>query len=120
MITTEEIREFALSLPHVTEETPFGPDNLVYKVGGRMFLLLSLDEPYPFFNVKCDPERAIDLRVRYEAVTPGYHMHKAHWNSIRGDKDLDKKGVIQEIKLSYDLVFDKLPKKVKAELQQNV
>lgn len=118
MITTEEVREVALALPYVTEEMPFGPDHLVYKVGGKMFLLLSLDEPHMAMNVKCDPDRAIELRMRYEAVQPGYHMNKTHWNTIRGDKDMDKKSVIAEIHLSYQLVYDKLPKKLKAELSQ--
>lgn len=118
MISTEELREVALSLPNVTEEMPFGPDHLVYKVGGKMFMLLSLDSPYPSINVKCDPDRAIELRMRYEAVEPGYHMNKTHWNTIRGDKDMDKKSVISEIHHSYELVYDKLPKKLKAELSQ--
>ena len=118
MITTEEIREIALSLPYVTEEMPFGPDDLAYKVGGKMFLLLSLDEPYAVMNVKCDPDRAIDLRMRYEAVRPGYHMNKTHWNTIRGDMDMDKKTVTAEIHLSYQLVYNKLPKRVKTELSQ--
>ncbi len=116
MIGIEELREVALSLPYATEEMPFGPDNLVFKVGGKMFMLLSLDEPGGFINVKCDPERAIDLRSRYEAVIPGYHMNKTHWNSIRCDRDLDRSGVEEEIRHSYALVYASLSAKVKAQL----
>lgn len=118
MITIEEVRDIALSLPYVTEEMPFGPDHLVYKVGGKIFLILSLGEPYAAMNLKCDPERAIELRMRYEAVQPGYHMNKTHWNTIRGDKDMDKNAVIAEVHHSYRLVYDKLPKRLKVELSQ--
>lgn len=118
MITIEDLREVALSLPYVSEEMPFGPDYIVYKVGGKMFMLLALDTPYPSINVKCDPDRAIELRMRYSAVRPGYHMNKRHWNTIRGDMDMDKRGIVHEIHLSYQLVFEKLPKKTKTSLQE--
>ncbi len=75
-------REYCLAKPDATESTPFGPDNLVFKVGGKMFALLAIDEIPPTANLKCDPDRALELRDRYEDVRPGYHMNKRHWNTV--------------------------------------
>ena len=69
-----EFREYCLTKPGASEETPFGPDVLVFKVGGKIFALAALDEVPPRVNVKCDPDLALDLRDRYDQVTPGYHM----------------------------------------------
>ena len=81
-----EFREYCLSKPGASEETPFGPDVLVFKVGGKMFALAALDEVPPRVNLKCDPDLALDLRDRYEQVTPGYHMNKKHWNTVEIDQ----------------------------------
>jgi predicted DNA-binding protein (MmcQ/YjbR family) len=79
----EEIRDFALSLENVSEGFPFGESVLVFKTNNKMFLLLPLDEAELQFNVKCDPELALQLREEYpDAVFPGYHMNKKHWNTI--------------------------------------
>lgn len=107
-----------LSKAHVSEETPFGPDVLVYKVGGKMFALLTIEEVPVRMNLKCDPERAMDLRDRYEGIIPGYHMNKKHWNTLVLDQILSEKLIRELIDHSYDLVFVSLPKKVKAVLQE--
>ncbi len=79
----EEIRDFALSLPDSSEGFPFGPTVLVFKTNGKMFLLLPLDTDQTQFNVKADPEWAIELRERFpEVILPGYHMNKTHWNTV--------------------------------------
>jgi predicted DNA-binding protein (MmcQ/YjbR family) len=106
----EAFQQFCLSLPHTTEELPFGPDTLVYKVQGKMFALTSLDS-FSSINLKCAPEEAIELRERYAAVTPGYHMNKKHWNSIAIDNSISDTLLKKWIRNSYDLVAATLPKK---------
>lgn len=79
----DEIREYCLSKPGVEEALPFGPDVLVYKVNGKLFLLTGFDNDPVQFNVKCDPEKAIELREEFpDTVLPGYHMNKKHWNTV--------------------------------------
>jgi len=109
----EEIREYALSKPDVEEGFPFGETALVFKTGGKMFLLLSLDESPPSFNVKCDPDKALELREAYACINPGYHMNKKHWNTITVDGTLDKKMLLEQIDHSYNLVAG-ISKKKKA------
>src|SRR5437016_10479101 len=77
-----EFREYCLREPGASEDTPFGPDVLVFKVGGKMFALAALDEVPPRVNLKCAPDRALELRDRYEEIRPGYHMNKKHWNTV--------------------------------------
>lgn len=98
-----EIREYCLSFPGATETTPFDETTLVYKVGGKMFLLTDMENGR-WINVKCNPDRAIELRERYEEVTPGWHMNKRHWNTIRIDGDLPAQLIREWIRDSYDLV----------------
>ncbi len=114
----EELRDYCLQKSHVTEELPFGPDTLVFKVAGKVFLLTGLDRPDFAFNVKCDPEKAIQLRAQYPCVQPGYHMNKTHWNTIQIDGSVSDKIVKTWIDHSYELIFDSLPKKVKLELEK--
>ncbi len=103
----EEIRNYALSKPEAWEDTPFGPNNLVFKYGGKMFLLLSLDSSPVTINAKCEPARAIALRERYEAIQPGYHMNKMHWNTITVDGTLGRDLLKEMIDHSYELVAGK-------------
>lgn len=104
----ERLREYALSLPGVEETMPFGPDNVVFKVNGKMFCLLSLDTHPVQFNVKCDPEVAIELREQHPtAILPGYHMNKKHWNTVVADGSLPSKQLQQFIYDSYALVTSK-------------
>ena len=112
----EDAIAHCLSQAHVTEETPFGPAVLVYKVGGKMF---ALTEPGDFpatMNLKCDPDRALDLRDRFAAIRPGYHMNKRHWNTLTLDGSLPSALVRELIEHSYQLVVRGLPRKVREEL----
>lgn len=111
----EELREYCLQKPAVTESLPFGDDTLVYKVGGKMFILAGIT-PGDSFNAKCDPELAIELREKFTEVTPGYHMNKAHWNTIYMSGSLNSKQLRDMIDHSYDLVLKSLPKKLQADI----
>ena len=102
-----------LSLPGVEETTPFGPETIVYKVGGKMFALAIPDELPHRVNLKCDPERALELRDRYEDIQPGYHMNKRHWNTLTLGSRLPTKLVRELIEHSYHLVVASLPRKVR-------
>ena len=111
----QQLYEFCLNKKGVTEHFPFDEDTLVFKVGGKMFCLTSLREwenGTPSLNLKCNPERAIALREQYEAVKPGYHMSKVHWNTVSVHLDVSSKLLIELINHSYDLVFDSLTKKL--------
>lgn len=112
----ETLQEYCLSKKAVEETLPFGPDVLVYKVAGKVFLLCPLDSEQFQFNVKCDPDLAIELRDQYRCVLPGYHMNKKHWNTIIGDGSVSDKILKQWIDHSYQLVFDSLSKKEKERL----
>lgn len=103
----EQLREYCLSKTGAEEALPFGPETLVFKVDGRIFLLTSLDN-YPLqFNVKCDPDLAIELREQYASITPGYHMNKKHWNTILVDGTLSLQQLHEYIDHSYHLVKKK-------------
>lgn len=115
-MNVESFREYCLSKPSATESTPFGPDNIVFKVEGKMFALLALDELPTAVNLKCDPDLALDLRDRYEQVQPGYHMNKRHWNTVVLDGKIPDKEVRKMIDDSYGLVVHSLPKAKRAKL----
>jgi predicted DNA-binding protein (MmcQ/YjbR family) len=106
----EELREYCISKKGVEETLPFGPDTLVFKVIGKVFLLTGLDSDRVEFNVKCDPEKAIELREHYSCVLPGYHMNKKHWNTIIVDGSASIKLLKEWIDHSYDLVVSGLSK----------
>jgi len=114
----EEYRDFCFSLPGTTEETPFGPDTLVFKVGGKIFALTDL-QTFASFNVKCEPERAVDLRERYDFVRPGFHMNKKHWNTILIGAGATDGQLREWLTDSYELIVAALPKAVREELRQN-
>lgn len=103
----EELRDYALSLKEVTEGFPFGEETLVFKVGGKVFLLTSLISKPLSFNVKCDPDEAVELREKYDCVLPGYHMNKKHWNTIIVDGTFTKTQLEKFILESYLLVLKK-------------
>lgn len=115
----EEYREYCLSFKGVTEEMPFDDKVLVFKVMGKMFCLTDINN-FESINVKCDPETAIELRHQYEAVKPGYHMNKKHWNTILVDGSLPDTELKKWITHSYDLVTTKLTKKQQETLQNLV
>ena len=103
-------REYCLSKPGATEDTPFGEDVLVFKVGGKVFALAPLDEVPAAANLKCDPDLALELRDRYEQVRAGYHMNKNHWNTVEIDSGIPDTELRKMIDHSYELVLRTLPK----------
>ena len=113
----DEIREYCLLKKGVEECTPFGDDTLVFKVMGKMFLLAGIESEPVQFNAKCEPEKAIELREKYQCVQPGYHMNKQHWNTIICDGSVSDKLIKQWIDESYTLVVMSLTKKIKTELE---
>lgn len=109
----EQVRDYALSLPDVEEACPFGPETLVFKTNAKLFLLLPLDEEDVRFNVKCEPEKAIEQRLEYpDSILPGYHMNKKHWNTIIVDGRLSHQQLKEIIHDSYQLVAPKKKKKI--------
>ena len=113
----EEIRDYCLSFNGVTEECPFGPEVLVFKVMGKMFALLPLDSPELTISLKNSPEKNQDLRSEYWFITGAYHMSKVHWNSIQIDFSVKKELVFSLVFESYELVKQGLTKKLKLELE---
>lgn len=104
----EALRDYVLLKENVTEGFPFGEETLVFKVNDKLFLLISLESQPLQFNVKCDPDLAIELREEYPtAVLPGYHMNKKHWNTIVLDGTLSKKQLLKMVDDSYELVKGK-------------
>ena len=116
-MNVESLREYGLQKPGAEESMPFGDDTLVFKVAGKIFLLISLNEPNRF-NVKCDPDLAVELREKFSDVKPGFHMNKVHWNTVYFDGSLTEKHLHEMIDHSYDLVVKSLPKKVQQALQE--
>lgn len=113
------IRDHCLSLPYVTEDMPFDQTTLVFRVGGKMFALTDLEASPVSCTLKCDPERALQLREHYDSIKPGYHMNKQHWNSVYIDGDVDVALLHELIEHSYQLIHDKLTKKQKEALIVN-
>lgn len=111
----EEFRDYCMAKPGVTEEFPFDETTLVFKVMGKMFVLTNLEGDWTV-NLKCDPIRAIELREMYPAIQPGYHMHKALWNTVVMDGSLTRQLFLELVDHSYELVVNKLPLKLKQEL----
>ena len=108
--------DFCLQKPFVTETFPFDDKTLVMKVGGKMFALADVND-FTSINLKCDPEKAIELRERYAGITPGFHMNKKHWNTVHVNEDVPEAMINELISESYTLVYNSLPKKIKHELE---
>jgi predicted DNA-binding protein (MmcQ/YjbR family) len=115
-VNIEEIRDYCLAKPGVTEDMPFGEDTLVFRIGQKLFLLTSLLQG-DRFNAKCDPERAIELREQHTEVQPGYHMNKKHWNTVHIDGNLSRRQLCEMIDHSYDLVLKTLPKNARERIK---
>lgn len=109
-MNVEQGREYCLGKPAATEDSPFGPEHIVFKIGGKMFALLAFEEIPPTTNLKCDPDLALELRDRYEEVRPGYHMNKKHWNTVQIDGAIPLAEVTKMIDHSYQLVVKSLPR----------
>ncbi len=111
----ERFRQLCLQKAGVTEEMPFGPDTLVFKVCGKIFALTDLDT-FSRVNLKCDPGRAVELREEHAGITPGYHMNKQHWNTVSTDGSVKDALLMELLDHSYALVVASLPRKMREEL----
>lgn len=116
-MTLEDFAEYCLAKPGVTDHFPFDENTLVFKVMGKMFALTDVNE-FSGINLKCEPDLAVELRERYQAVKPGYHMNKIHWNTVEVNSDAPDKIVYEWIDLSYQLIVKSLTKKQREELNQ--
>ncbi len=112
----EQIRDYCLAKAGTTESFPFDEVTLVFKVMGKMFALVALDSQPPSLNLKCDPERAIELRAAYPSILPGYHMNKTHWNTVSADDSIGSELLKELIDHSYQLVVKSLKKTEKQAL----
>jgi predicted DNA-binding protein (MmcQ/YjbR family) len=110
----ESVRTYCLAKKAVTESLPFDDETLVFKVAGKIFSLLSLSGDWGM-NLKCDPEKAVELREQYPEIVPGYHMNKAHWNTIQLNGNLSEKMIFDLIDHSYQLIVNSLSRKQKIE-----
>lgn len=117
-MTVEDIRKYSLDKKGVTEGFPFGDSALVFKVGDKMFLLVSMESQPVTFSVKTDPEWSAELREQHQQITGAYHMNKMHWNSVVCD-GLKKELILKLIDHSYDLIFESLTKKKKQEILES-
>ena len=106
----EKLRKYLLEKKATTEELPFGPQALVFKVLGKMFALVAWESNPLRISLKCDPEHALALRAIYNSVTSGSHLHKDHWNSVALDGSIPEKEILKMIDHSYELVVKKLRK----------
>jgi len=112
----EKYRAFCLSLNEAKEGMPFDEKTLVFSIYGKMFSSTNI-ETFDLINVKCEPEKVIELRKQFDAVIPGYYMNKNHWNSIKMDNSISDEQIQEWIENSYKLVVSKLPKKIQKELR---
>ncbi len=114
----EEFREYCLAKRMVTESFPFDATTLVFKVGGKMFALTGLDDPEFKVNLKCDPDKAEELRETYPAIRPGFHMNKSHWNTVTVDGSFSMALFRELIDHSYALIVSSLPKDIREQIER--
>lgn len=115
-MTLEQLQAYCAKKSGVSWDTPFGPDVLVFRVAGKMFALAPINV-FDTVNLKCDPERAVELRERYVGIIPGFHMNKQHWNTVDVTGDVPQKLIWELVDHSYELVRASLPKKVRHEIK---
>jgi len=115
-MTIDVYREYCLSFKGVIEDLPFDENTLVFKVKGKIFALTDIDL-FDSINLKCDPEEAIELRERYAGITPGYHMNKRHWITVKSDGSVPVKLIYELTEKSYNLVINKLPRRDREDLK---
>jgi predicted DNA-binding protein (MmcQ/YjbR family) len=111
----EAYREYCLRKPHTTEDFPFDENVLVFRIGGKIYSLCDVNS-FESANLKCDPERAVELRERYEGIVPGYHMNKVHWNTVSMNGSVPDSIIRELVDQSYDLIKASLSKKVREQL----
>ena len=106
-MTLETARRLCLSLEDAREDQPFGPETLVFKINNKIFAILPFDSHPASINCKCNPGRALQLREQYSGITPGYHMNKKHWNTVKVSPRLSWTLICEMIEHSYGLVCKK-------------
>ncbi|MFP4369723.1 MAG: MmcQ/YjbR family DNA-binding protein [Candidatus Kapaibacterium sp.] len=116
----ENFRAYCLSLPAVTEDFPFDETTLCFRVGGKIFAISDVEAPQFSVNLKCDPEKAIELRERFECVKPGWHMNKKLWNTITPDATIEDDLVLELARHSYELIFQSLKKSIREEIERGL
>jgi predicted DNA-binding protein (MmcQ/YjbR family) len=102
-------RDYCLGKQGTSEDTPFDENTLCFKVGGKIFAIIDIVD-FESVNLKCNPDRAVELREQFQGIQPGYHMNKKHWNTVLFDGSVSDKLILELIDHSYDLVFNSLPK----------
>ena len=111
-----DVRALCLGFTGAEETYPFSPETTVFKVRGKIFAIAALDREPPSISLKCEPEIAEQLRADHEAITPGYHLNKRHWNTVRIDGSVPERLVRDMVEDSYDLVVESLPKRIRDDL----
>ena len=111
-----DLRALCLGFTGAEETYPFSPTATVFKVRGKIFAIASLDGDPPSISLKCEPELAEQLRADHEAITPGYHLNKRHWNTVRVDGSVPERLLRDMVEDSYDLVVESLPRKIREDL----
>jgi predicted DNA-binding protein (MmcQ/YjbR family) len=112
-VDRDGLLDLLTGMPGAVEDYPFGDEVAVFKVGGKMFALVSLDDHPGFVNLKCDPALALELRAQHHAVRPGYHTNKKHWNTVDLDGSVDTEDLREMVEHSYELVVSRLPKRAR-------
>lgn len=115
-MNVEEFRDYCLSKKGVTESFPFDSSTIVFKIGGKLFALAGI-ELFASINLKCDPNRSIELRETFDGIKPGFHMNKVHWNTVTVESDVTNQLLLELIDHSFDLVYKSLTKKIRDGLQ---
>jgi predicted DNA-binding protein (MmcQ/YjbR family) len=111
-----DLRALCLGFTGAEETYPFSAETTVFKVRGKIFAIAALDREPPAISLKCEPEIAAQLRTDHEAITPGYHLNKRHWNTVRVDGSLPEQLVRDMVEDSYDLVVESMPKRIRDDL----
>jgi predicted DNA-binding protein (MmcQ/YjbR family) len=115
-VTREQVLDLCSSLPGAVEDHPFGDDVAVFKIGGRMFALVGLAGEPGSISLKCDPDWALELRAVHDAVRPGYHLNKRHWNTVELDGTVEEAELQEMVHHSFELVVSLLPRSERARL----
>lgn len=115
-MTIDALQAYCALKPGVSWDAPFGPETLVFRVAGKIFAIAPLDH-FVTINLKCDPERAVELRERHEGIIPGWHMNKRHWNTVDVTGSVPHRLLLELIDHSYELVRETLPKMVRESLK---
>ena len=114
----EQVRDFCLTLPGVTEDSPYGPDMIVFRIEKKIFLHLPLEYAEPRISIKMPPEKGFELRDRYTAIRAAFHLNKTHWNEILIENTFPEEQIKTWILESYNIVLSNMPKKLREKYKQ--